>query len=223
LIKANPLTKWKPLKEDDSDPIIRSLSDEERARLFAAIEERESRMLMAGGGKGHKTFADHVKPIIVLALNTAIRRGSILSLTWGDVDSENKIITVRAANSKNSKTQRVSMNKTAFNTLSSWRKQSPNVSADAYVFPNPKTGDRMRDCRTAWDGLMKAAKIENFRWHDMRHDVATRLRRKGTPLDVVQHNLGHASVRTTQRYAHVGPDEERAALELLDEDDVIEI
>ena len=215
LLTVNPLSAWKPLKEDDSDPIIRSLSADERARLFEALDKREKRIAPSNG---KDAFADHVKPIIILSLNTAIRRGSILSLTWRDIDFENRIITVRAANAKNSKTQRVPMNNTVVNTLAKWRKQFNDMSDDALVFPNPKTGKKMHDCRSAWDTLMQEAGIQNFRWHDMRHDTATRLRRKGTPLDVVQRSLGHASVKTTQRYAHIGPDEERAAMELLDDD-----
>jgi integrase len=223
LIESNPLARWGPLDEADSDPIIRSLTDDERARLYEALERREERLLSFEQKTGNhhgaaKSFADHVKPIILLALNTAIRRGSILSLTWGDVDFANMIITVRAANAKNSKTQRVPMNKTVQNVLEKWRGQSRDTSNDALLFPNAKTGEKMHDCRTAWETLMKDAGIENFRWHDMRHDVATRLRKKGTRLDTVQRNLGHASVKTTQRYTHIGPDEERAALELLDED-----
>jgi integrase len=219
LIEANPLSRWKPLKETDSDPIVRSLSDDERTRLYAALEEREKRLLASTPrAVASRAFADHLKPIVILSLNTAVRRGSILSLTWGDIDFENGIITVRAANAKNSKTQRVRMNKTAYDILEKWRKQSVDTSSAALVFPSPKTGREMYQCRHGWDNLKKSAHIENFRWHDMRHDVATRLRRKGVPLDVVQSNLGHASVKTTQRYAHIGPDEERAAMELLDED-----
>jgi integrase len=218
LIESNPITRFKPLKETDSEPIVRYLWDDERARIFAALEEREKHLFTLSPRTRGNAFADHFKPIVILALNTAIRRGSLLSLTWGDIDLNDRIITVRAANAKNSKTQRVRMNQVTFETLKAWRVQSADTSKDAYVFPSPRTGKPMHDCRSAWDNLMKAANVDNFRWHDMRHDAATRLRRKKTPLDVVQQTLGHASVKTTQRYARVGEDEISAAMELLDED-----
>jgi len=56
------------------------------------------------------------------------------------------------------------------------------------------------------------AGVKNFRFHDLRHDFASRIRRAGHGLDVVQALLGHASPVMSQRYAHIGVSELHAAV-----------
>jgi integrase len=213
-IDDNPLRRFKCLKEYDSDPIIRYLATEERSRLMEALDGREKRL--RGSSPSTSGFADHLKPIVIVSLNTAIRRKGLLSLTWGDIDFNTGTITVKANSAKNSRTQQVPMNDEVANTLKAWRDQSADISRDAYVFPSPK-GGMMHDCRSAWEKVLKDANIDNFRWHDMRHDVATQLRKKGAPIDIVSKVLGHADLRMTQRYAHIGQDEVRLAVESLSE------
>ena len=57
--------------------------------------------------------------------------------------------------------------------------------------------------RKAWQAVLGAAGVANLRWHDLRHTTATRLLKATGNLALVQHLLGHASVTTTMRYAHV--------------------
>lgn len=55
--------------------------------------------------------------------------------------------------------------------------------------------------------LTAEADIDDFSWHDLRHDFATRVRRAGHGLDVIQALLGHAHPAMTMRYAHIGREE----------------
>ncbi len=71
------------------------------------------------------------------------------------------------------------------------------------------------NARRAWDAALKKAKIENFRWHDLRHTHATWLRQQGAPVEVVQRSMGHADIATTMRYAHVADTELVEALHKL--------
>ncbi|HEY2748182.1 MAG TPA: tyrosine-type recombinase/integrase, partial [Polyangia bacterium] len=64
------------------------------------------------------------------------------------------------------------------------------------------------------------AGIEDLRFHDTRHEFATRLRRRGVGLDVIQQLLGHADISTTRRYAHVEHKLMRSAIATQDEHDV---
>jgi len=59
------------------------------------------------------------------------------------------------------------------------------------------------------------AKIKNFRWHDLRHTFASRLRMKGAPLEDIADLLGHKSLTMTRRYAHLGPNKLHAVVSLL--------
>lgn len=67
--------------------------------------------------------------------------------------------------------------------------------------------------KTQWRRLRARAKVEGFRFHDFRHDLATRMLRETGNLKLVQRALNHADIKTTVRYAHVQTDEVTAALE----------
>jgi integrase len=84
-------------------------------------------------------------------------------------------------------------------------REAKQKDAERFVFCS-------RNWRKLWERGLKAAGIEDFRWHDLRHTFATWLRQEDTPLEVVQRALGHAQITTTMRYAHVADRELQAAL-----------
>jgi integrase len=90
------------------------------------------------------------------------------------------------------------------NVLERWKKQTTGER------PFPFTG-----LKTAWNALLGQAEIEAFRWHDMRHDFASRLASKGVPLNTIRELLGHQSLAMTLRYAHLQPDQKAAAVAKL--------
>ena len=69
--------------------------------------------------------------------------------------------------------------------------------------------------KRAWGKLLRDAGIIMFRWHDMRHDFASRLVMAGAPLNTVRELLGQTSAATTLRYAHLAPDHKAQAVEEL--------
>ncbi len=83
-----------------------------------------------------------------------------------------------------------------------------------YVFC-AKDGTAYRDVRVGFRAALKRAKIENFRFHDLRHTFASRLLMRGVDLKTVQELLGHKDMRMTLRYAHLSADHKRAAVERL--------
>ena len=84
------------------------------------------------------------------------------------------------------------------------------------MFPSPKGGGMMDNCKSAWEHLLKDAGIEGFRWHDMRHDFASRLVMAGVDLNTVRELLGHADLKMTLQYAHLAPEAKAQAVEALD-------
>ena len=69
--------------------------------------------------------------------------------------------------------------------------------------------------RKAFSGVLTAAKVKGFRFHDTRHTFASRLVMAGVPLNTVRELMGHASLEMTLRYAHLAPDNLQAAVDLI--------
>lgn len=221
LLTHNPVASLPLFRETDSERKIRYLSEEERIRLFEAIDTREERICQERDShnawlqeRGFPPlpslrgfhFVDHLKPAVIVALNTGMRQGSLFSLQWSDVGFDEGVITLRASTTKAGKMQVIPMNRTVLDTLGKWREQSLRA---VKVF-------NLKDCRTSWRNVLKMAGITNFRWHDMRHDFASQLVMRGVDLNTVRELLGHADLKMTLRYAHLAPDVKKRAVDLLE-------
>jgi integrase len=225
-IDTHPLSKIKSLKLDEGKK-ARYLSSAEEYRLYEALRERDHE-IKAARGRGndfrdvrgyeklpdisHFTYGDRLTPLVILSLKTGMRRGELFDLEWEDVDFKNKLITVKGEIAKSSKTRHIPMTPIALDTIQAWRNQCP-ANADR-VFPSD-TGERLDNVKRSWTNLLKSANIQNFRWHDMRHDFASSLVMKGVPLNTVRELCGHADLNTTLRYAHLAPDHKAEAIALI--------
>jgi integrase len=219
IIEANPMGQLERLREEDSNTKVRYLSPEEKERLFAALDERE-KLIQDAREKSNlpdlseSAFADYLKPMIIVSLNTGIRKGSLFQLRWSDIDFQEGILTIQPSAEKSSKLLHIPMNEELEETLKTWQQQTRG-KGDDLVFPSPKTGKVLSNCQTAWENLLERAGIENFRWHDMRHDFASQLVIQGIDLNTVRELLGHADLKMTLRYAHLAPGNKLQAVRAL--------
>jgi integrase len=157
------------------------------------------------------TYADHLTPMVVLSLNTGLRRGEVFSLTWHCVNFQAKTLTVEGTTAKSGQTRHIPLNDEALSVLKAWRKQT---QGEGLVFPG-KDANRLDNVRKSWAGVLNAAKIASFRWYDLRHDFVSKLVMAGMSLNTVRDLLGHADLSTTLRYAHLAPDHRAQAVALL--------
>ena len=226
LITDNPLNGLRRLSELDSMSKTRYLSSEERSRLLVALNVREKEMREARqrtlihsnrrylNPLDKCAFVDYFKPMVLVALNTGMRRNALFSLRWEDIDFQAGTIFLRADAAKSKKHMIIPMNATVRETLTAWKEQEKKDSG--LVFANPLTGKKFDNCNNSWKSLLKAAGIEKFRWHDMRHDFASRLVMNGVDLNTVRELLGHSDIKMTMRYAHLAPEKKRMAVDTLD-------
>lgn len=217
-IDRHPFSGLKPLKHDRSGR-VRYLDEEEEYQLRDALLRREDKLrkdherFNAWRIARHKTplplrnqeYVDHLRPIVLLALNTGLRRGELLALMWKDVNLKTKWLTVAGQTSKNNQTRRVPLNAEAATILEGWNRQSKGSLTGSYVFARNK-GKRMTTITTAWRSLRKLARLRNFHFHDLRHHFASRLVQSGVDLNSVRELLGHSDIKMVLRYAHLAPE-----------------
>jgi len=186
-LEFNPMKRVKLLKENNQR--IRYLEEDEIKRLI-------------------ENCSDHLRPIVLLALNTGMRRGEILNLKWDDIDFRQKIIYIR--NSKSGEKREIPMNDIVITTLQQMKK----ISCGPYVFTN-KEGRPFQKVYKGFKAALRRAGINNFTFHDLRHTFASHLVMNGADLKTVQELLGHKTFNMTLRYAHLSPDYKRKAVDDL--------
>ncbi len=146
-----------------------------------------------------KNSRDHIKPIIITALNTGLRLGELLNLQWSKVhlnNPENQYIEL--IKTKNNKTRFIPLNTVMIELLLRLKKESRSE----YVFVN-SWGERLRDLRTTFQNTLEKSDIKDFRFHDLRHTFASHYLMSGGDLMSLKEILGHSSLKMVQRYAHL--------------------
>lgn len=191
LISKNPCKLAGKYRENNYK--IRYLTSEEEERLFNAITPE----------------SEYLRPIIITALQTGMRKSEILSLKWSQVDFRQGFIDV--LKSKSGKERKIPISSKLDKVL----RTLYAVSDSDYVFINPVTSLPYVDIKKSFNSLINRAGIVNFRFHDLRHTVATRMVESNIDLVVVQEILGHAKIETTMRYAHPVPERKKLAVECL--------
>jgi integrase len=165
---------------------------------------------------------DDLAPFFAFARASGMRLRECL-LTWSEVDWAGRQIRKPG---KGGKLVTVPITSTIREILWPLRGQHPE-SVFTFVAQRtrrcPKTGERFirghhypmtyAGVRSAWSQMQKRSGVVGFRFHDFRHDLATKLLRETGNLKLVQRALNHADIKTTVRYAHVLDHEVAEAME----------
>jgi len=154
---------------------------------------------------------EHLRPIVVTALNTGCRKGEILSLRWDThIDLRHGFILLDKT--KNGERREIPINgtlKAVFQGLAR-RIDIP------YVFFDHATGKPYKDVKKSFSTACRKGGIKDFRFHDLRHTFASHLVMAGVDITTVKELLGHKDIKMTLRYAHLAPSHKVKAVDVLD-------
>jgi integrase len=140
--------------------------------------------------------------LVTLALNLPLRRGQLLAITPDALDLENGLLFAEASKGRDSRV--IPLNSTAVTTLRLMREHGQ--------LPFP-----LKDFRKRWFRALKAAKIEGYRFHDLRKEFASELIRKNVNPTIVQKLFAHSSLAITDIYMHAEMDQLKQAVNTLDD------
>ena len=171
----------------------RRLSENEEALLMAEFdkETREANGQLAAGGVRNIW----IKPLVLLALETAMRRGELLSLRWENIDLVNQVALL--PDTKNGDSRGVPLSKAAVALL-----QGLPRSIDGRVFAT--TADAVKK---SFSRAVARAGLLDFHFHDTRHEATTRLGRKLPNIIELARVTGHRDVNMLKRYYNITAEE----------------
>ena len=185
-LEKNPISKKNKFKAKNYS--LRYLTESEKERLLDSCD-------------------GILKKVVIVALNTGLRKNNILKLKWENINFDFRMIEL--TENKGNKHLKIYINDELYNLFKS---MTPYCE---YVFANPQTNKPYKDLRKPWVKALKKARIYNFRFHDLRHTVGTTLAKKGVPVNVIKHILGHSDVSTTMQYIHIASEDVKKAMESL--------
>jgi integrase len=193
-IKRNPFNQGESLiSQADEHRRERILTREEESRLLAACEGPRA----------------HIRPLLICALDTALRRNEMFKLKWSDVDLIGGIIRVRKTTTKTWEARSIGMTMRLQDELVRLWKNAP-PDPDGLVFGIKNTIKR------SFATACRLAGVEDFHLHDCRHTATTRMIQAGmAPMEVMK-STGHKQIATFLRYMNTDDQTARRTAEALD-------
>jgi integrase len=185
-----------------SGPSLITKSDE-TSRSRTLTYEEEERLLASCTGR-----RAHLQPIIVVAIDTGLRRNEILTLAWRNVDFAARRITVTAFNAKTNRVRMCGMTDRVFDELAElWDEV---CKPDELVFG-------VSSIKRSFASACKEAGLSDVHFHDLRHCFCTRAIAAGLPAAEVLRISGHATLSSMNRYLNPGEDAVQKTADALDE------
>lgn len=195
--------EWEMIDEDSSKRVRRVKNLKESNSRLRYLSKEDCQLLI-------DSCLPHLRPIVITALNTGMRKEEILSLEWDKhIDLVHGFILLDVT--KNGDRREVPINNTVRNVLENSIRRIDSL----YVFID-KDGNRYKDVSRSFKSACRKGSIKDFRFHDLRHTFASQLIMSGADLTTVRELLGHKTLTMTLRYAHLAPSHKVKALEMLE-------
>ncbi|MDR3391372.1 MAG: site-specific integrase [Sulfuriferula sp.] len=177
---VNPIDSIRKPKADNARD--RRLDKDELIRLLAACSLSDS----------------HLLPYLVeFAMETGMRLGEILSITWDMVNYTDK--TIKLSTTKNGDSRTVPLSSHAIYLLKNMPKGEDSDKVK-HIFYTWKRSDSIK---RSWHTALNRAGITNFHFHDLRHEATTRFFEKGFNVMEVASITGHRTLQMLKRYTHL--------------------
>lgn len=215
--------EWDMVEDETLKRIRRAKLLEENNRRLRFLSKEECQTLLDACDK-------HLKPIVIMAMNTGMRKGEILSLKWDNVDLQHRFILLDSGMTKNGERREIPINATLRATLQELFKGTsdrprridvPNVFYRVvYDDPTEKTkstGKAFVNVQKSFAAACRRAKLKDFHFHDLRHTFASQLVMAGIDITTVKELLGHKTLTMTLKYAHLAPSHKVKAVDILDQ------
>jgi integrase len=192
---------------------------------YRFLSDPEGRELVAAASKARAPAGMRWRTMALVGLRAGLRIGEIRGLQRADIDLDGGAIRVcrtdpgraelEAGTPKSGKMRVLPMTEELVEAMRAWLDELTDKAPAAWVFPADTTWTWRRSTRprpiaesTCNDAISRAAdraKLKEVSWHTLRHTFASQLVMRGVPLRAVQELLGHATIKMTERYAHLSP------------------
>lgn len=184
---------------DAGDPLIKPADEVKRERVLSFDEE--DRLLLACAAP-----REHLRPMIICALDTGLRKSEMLRLCWSDVDFEAGLIRARATTTKTRKPRTVGITPRLRAELEQLR--TLVTDPDSRIF-------EQNDLKRSFGTARRIAGIADLKWHDLRHSATTRMVEGGVAPMIAMKITGHTQHATFARYVNADANAATKAAEAL--------
>lgn len=177
-----------------TEEILRSLR---KVKQLKNVNKRLRYLSIDECAKLLQCCSPHLKPIVLFAMFTGMRKGEILNLTWDQIDFKHGYILVEKTKKNERKEIPLS------NSLKEVLMTLPRHPHVPYVFFNPKTLKPYTGVKRAFHTACRRAGIRDFHFHDLRHTFASQLAMSGVNIAAIKELLGHKDIKMTMCYSHL--------------------
>ena len=150
----------------------------------------------------------HLKPIIITAMNTGMRRSEVLALKWEQLDFRSGVINL--CDKSSGEVRQIPIN----DVLAEAFREIVRKFDSPFVFVDSR-GKPFKHIREAFASACRRIGLKDFRFQDLRHTFASHLVKAGIEISTVSKLLGHKSMAMALRYSYLAPDHMKAAVNAL--------